>query len=85
MWWFGEDMVLARSGLNFHAGQKQAILNAIVAHEVLGQGHENWTLLDLYRSCAPDALLSGTTKRPRWLKVLTTPASRASSWWWRRG
>ena len=32
-WWFGEDMVLARSGLNFHTGQKQAILNAIVAHE----------------------------------------------------
>jgi type III restriction enzyme len=60
MWWFGEDMVLARSGLNFHAGQKQAILNAIVAHEVLGQGHEHWTLLDLYRNCAPDALLSGT-------------------------
>jgi hypothetical protein len=25
-----------RSGLNFHPGQKQAILNAIVAHEVLG-------------------------------------------------
>ena len=45
MWWFGEDMVLARSGLNFHAGQKQAILNAIVAHEVLGQGHARWTLL----------------------------------------
>ena len=37
MWWFGEDMVLARGGLNFHAGQKQAILNAIVAHEVLGK------------------------------------------------
>ena len=36
LWWFGEDMVAARSGLNFHAGQKQAILNAIVAHEVLG-------------------------------------------------
>ncbi len=35
-WWFGEDMVAARGGLNFHAGQKQAILNAIVAHEVLG-------------------------------------------------
>jgi type III restriction enzyme len=60
MWWFGEDMVLARSGLNFHAGQKQAILNAIVAHEVLGQDHEHWTLLDLYKACAPDALLSGT-------------------------
>ena len=37
-WWFGEDMVGARGGLNFHAGQKQAILNAIVAHEVLGRG-----------------------------------------------
>ena len=39
-WWFGQDMVDARGGaaggLNFHAGQKQAILNAIVAHEVLG-------------------------------------------------
>ena len=39
LWWFGEDMVLARGasatgggGLNFHAGQTQAILNAIVAH-----------------------------------------------------
>ena len=60
LWWFGEDMVLARLGLNFHAGQKQAILNAIVAHEVLGQDHDNWTLLDLYQACAPDALLTGT-------------------------
>ncbi|MDO8319842.1 DEAD/DEAH box helicase family protein [Rhodoferax sp.] len=60
LWWFGEDMVLARSGLNFHAGQRQAILNAIVAHEVLGKEHENWTLLDLYKDCAPDALLTGT-------------------------
>lgn len=67
LWWFGEDMVLARGasatgggGLNFHAGQKQAILNAIVAHEVLGQDRESWTLLDLYQACAPDALLAGT-------------------------
>ena len=59
-WWFGEDLVLARGGLNFHAGQKQAILNAIVAHEVLGQGSPNWTLLDLYRAAAPEALLTGT-------------------------
>jgi len=59
LWWFGEDMVLARQGLNFHAGQKQAILNAIVAHEVLGQERESWTLLDLYQACAPDALLTG--------------------------
>ncbi|MCM2340188.1 DEAD/DEAH box helicase family protein [Rhodoferax sp.] len=60
LWWFGDDMVLARSGLNFHTGQKQAILNAIVAHEVLGKDHENWTLLDLYKKVAPDALLAGT-------------------------
>ncbi|PIT82956.1 DEAD/DEAH box helicase family protein [Limnohabitans sp. 15K] len=59
-WWFGEDMVMARGGLNFHSGQKQAILNAIVAHEVLGAGLEHWTLLDLYRAAAPDALLTGT-------------------------
>lgn len=59
-WWFGEDMVAARGGLNFHAGQKQAILNAIIAHEVLGQGQEHWSLLDLYRAAAPDPLLTGT-------------------------
>ena len=55
LWWFGEDMVAARGGLNFHAGQKQAILNAIVAHEVLGAA----SLLDLYQQVAPDALLAG--------------------------
>ncbi len=58
-WWFGEDMVAARGGLNFHAGQKQAILNAIVAHEVLGAGRERWGLLQLYEAAAPDALLVG--------------------------
>ena len=60
LWWFGEDMVLARQGLNFHAGQKQAILNAIVAHEVLSKDLVHWSLLDLYKTCAPDDLLSGT-------------------------
>ncbi len=55
-WWFGQDMVDARGGLNFHQGQKQAILNAIVAHEVLGAAH----LKDLYQQVAPDALLVGT-------------------------
>ena len=63
-WWFGEDMVLSRGdeggGLNFHTGQKQAILNAIVAHEVLGKDHARWSLLDLYRGAAPDALLTGS-------------------------
>jgi type III restriction enzyme len=58
-WWFGEDMVTARAGLNFHEGQKQAILNTIVAHEVLGANHEHWTLRDLYQATAPDALLTG--------------------------
>jgi type III restriction enzyme len=61
-WWFAEDMVMARggaTGLNFHAGQKQAILNAIVAHEVLGQGKAQWSLLDLYQAAAPQALLHG--------------------------
>lgn len=57
-WWFGEDMVLSR-GLNFHVGQRQAILNTIVAHEVLGQDSKAWSLLNLYQSVAPDALLSG--------------------------
>ncbi|MFD2377448.1 DEAD/DEAH box helicase family protein [Ottowia pentelensis] len=55
-WWFGQDMVDARGGLNFHAGQRQAILNAIVAHEVLGAA----SLKDLYAQVAPDALLAGT-------------------------
>ena len=41
--------------MNFHAGQKQAILNAIVAHEVLGAA----SLQDLYQQVAPDALLAG--------------------------
>jgi hypothetical protein len=32
-WWFLED-IWQRAQLNFHPGQRQAILNAIVAHEV---------------------------------------------------
>jgi len=56
-WWFGSEMVASRNGVNFHPGQRQAILNAIVAHEVLGCA----TLMDLYRQVAPDALL--TSKR----------------------
>ena len=55
-WWFGQDMVDARGALNFHAGQRQAILNAIVAHEVLGAT----SVQDLYEKAAPDALLAGT-------------------------
>lgn len=54
-WWFGEEQTATRGGLNFHAGQKQAILNAIVAHEVL----QTATLKNLYQQVAPDALLAG--------------------------
>ena len=54
-WWFSDDMVTSRLGLSFHVGQKQAILNAIVAHELLG----STSLLDLYKQVAPDPLLLG--------------------------
>ena len=58
-WWFSEDAVASRGNLNFHDGQKQAILNTIVAHEVFGEQQSRWSLLDLYQAIAPDALLSG--------------------------
>lgn len=53
-WWFMNDVCETRR-INFHEGQKQAILNAIVAHEVLGAA----TLKDLYQQAAPEALLQG--------------------------
>lgn len=53
-WWFLGDTCATRA-FNFHAGQRQAILNSIVAHEVLGAAN----LKDLYRLAAPDALLEG--------------------------
>lgn len=55
LWWFGEEQTTTRGGLNFHQGQKQAILNAIVAHEVLGTAN----LQQLYQAVVPDALLVG--------------------------
>jgi type III restriction enzyme len=53
-WWFGEDASQSRK-LNFHAGQRQAILNTIVAHEVLGSPD----LADLYKQVCANALLEG--------------------------
>lgn len=50
--WFESDYCDLRE-LNFHAGQRQALLNIIYAHEVLAPKR----LLDLYESVAPDALL----------------------------
>lgn len=54
-WWFRQDMMDSRGGFNFHAGQRQAILNTIVAHEVLRAP----TLKALYECAAPHDLLVG--------------------------
>lgn len=51
-WWFSEDACQSRAS-NFHAGQRQAILNVIVAHEVLDASN----LADLYRQVCAEALL----------------------------
>lgn len=53
-WWFVRDVCETRR-INFHEGQKQAILNAIVAHEVLNAA----TLKELYQQVAPEELLQG--------------------------
>jgi type III restriction enzyme len=53
-WWFLADYCATRP-FNFHPGQRQAILNTIVAHEVLNAPD----LVSLYRTAAPDALLEG--------------------------
>lgn len=52
-WWFQQEYVETRD-INFHEGQKQAILNTIYAHEVLGVK----TLGELYTAVAPDVLLA---------------------------
>ncbi len=54
-WWFGDDACQSRT-FNFHPGQRQAILNVIVAHEVLASPN----LKDLYQQLCADALLEGT-------------------------
>ncbi|MGN6654813.1 MAG: DEAD/DEAH box helicase family protein [Rhodanobacter sp.] len=54
-WWFGEDACQSRS-FNFHPGQRQAILNVIVAHEVL----DSPNLKNLYEQVCAEALLEGT-------------------------
>lgn len=53
-WWFLADYCATRP-FNFHPGQRQAILNTIVAHEVLNAPD----LVSLYRAATPDALLEG--------------------------
>ena len=53
-WWFGEDACQSRT-YNFHPGQRQAILNVIVAHEVL----DSPNLKNLYEQVCAEALLEG--------------------------
>ena len=52
-WWFGDDACQSRA-FNFHPGQRQAILNVIVAHEVL----DSPDLADLYKQVCAEALLA---------------------------
>src|SRR5258708_35719354 len=52
-WWFQQDCVDARA-VNFHNGQRQAILHAIYSHEVL----QSDSLVDLYQKLAADDLLT---------------------------
>lgn len=52
--WFQQDYCDLRE-LNFHAGQRAAILHIIYAHEVLGTTR----LRDLYEAVAPEAMLEG--------------------------
>src|SRR5262245_13605716 len=54
-WWFQPEFQDARS-FNFHPGQRQALLNIIYAHEVLGIP----TLQELYQVAAPDVMLGST-------------------------
>jgi type III restriction enzyme len=54
-WWFQTEFQDARS-FNFHPGQRQALLNVIYAHEVLGIS----TLQDLYQHAAADVMLAST-------------------------
>lgn len=51
-YWFQQDYCDVRD-LNFHEGQRDAILHVIYAHEVLGAR----TLSELYQLAAPEALL----------------------------
>ncbi len=59
VWWFSRSHMDLRD-FNFHPGQRQAVLNAIYAHEVLKSPLPK----DLYTELAPDDLLAsaGLTK-----------------------
>lgn len=52
-WWFQADFQDTRE-VNFHPGQRQALLNVIYAHEVLGIT----SLQDLFQIAAPEVMLA---------------------------
>lgn len=52
-WWFQQDCCDTR-GINFHEGQKQALLHTIYCHEVLQPN----TLVDLYQKLSAEDLLT---------------------------
>lgn len=76
-WWFQQDFIDTRA-FNYHEGQRQAILNTIYAHEVLGVT----TLKDLYSKVAADVILenayaleqvtSSKHKRPKYCMKMAT-------------
>ncbi len=52
-YWFSEEFTSLRPSINFHEGQRQAILNTIYLHEILGVA----TLKQAYEKISPDLLL----------------------------
>jgi len=82
-WWFQQDYIDMRA-MNFHEGQKQAILNTIYAHEVLNIK----TLADLYKQVAPDVLLESdravqtiTADKNAWPKYCMKMATGTGKTW----
>jgi type III restriction enzyme len=59
-WWFQQDFIDLRE-VNFHSGQRQAILNTIYAHEVLG----TQSLSGLYQAIAPTVMAESATAAER--------------------
>lgn len=81
-YWFEQDYCDTRF-LNFHEGQRQAILNIIYAHEVLGTTR----LRDLYEAVAGEYLLHGgvlgevTRKRHDYPKYAAKMATGTGKTW----